>query len=338
MTRQVLTLVLVWLLSISTGCRKDETTGPPRASGYVEATEVKVSARLPGRVAEVKAVEGTRVATGDTLVVLTTQEIDTALDRARAERDQARAQVRLLDAGPRREDVLQAQAQVAVAVAERRAAESELSAARADEARFEQLVRNRAGSEKQRDDAVARRALAEARVKAAEDRVRAAEAVVSRVQAGARPDELEGARARVRAIDAQIAGLEHDRADAVLTAPSAGIVSSRLAEPGELVAPGRPLVVIIDLDHAWVNAYVEEPLVPSLRLGAAATVVTDAGDRLAGQIAFIAPRAEFTPRNVQTSAERAKLVYRVKITVDNSRGVLKPGMAVTVEFAAGGRS
>ena len=338
MTRQAAALVLVSLLISSTGCRKDEAAGPPHASGYVEATEVKVSARLPGRVADVKAVEGTRVAAGETLVVLTTQQIDTALDRARAERDQARAQVRLLDAGPRREDVLQAQAQVAVAVADRRAAESELSSARADEARFEQLVRNRAGSEKQRDDAVARRALAEARVKAAEDRVRAAEAVVGRVQAGARPDEVEAARARVRAIDAQIAGLEHDRTDAVLTAPTAGIVSSRLAEPGELVAPGRPLVVIIDLDHAWVNAYVEEPLVPSLRLGAAATVVTDGGDRLAGQIAFIAPRAEFTPRNVQTSAERAKLVYRVKITVDNTRGVLKPGMPVTVEFAAGGRS
>ena len=338
MTCQAVALMLVSLVATTAGCRKDEAAGPPRASGYVEATEIKISTRLPGRVAEVRAVEGARAAAGDTLVVLTTHEIDTALDRARAERDQARAQVRLLEAGPRREDVLQAQAQVAVAVADRRAAESELSAARADEARFDQLVRNRAGSEKQRDDAAARRALAEARLKAAEDRIRAAEAVVVRVQAGARADEVDAARARVRAIDAQIGGLEHDRGEAVLTAPSSGVVSARLVEPGELVAPGRPLVVLIDLDHAWVNAYVEEPLVPSLRLGAAATVVTDGGDRLPGQIAFIAPRAEFTPRNVQTSAERAKLVYRVKVTVDNGRGVLKPGMPVTVEFAAGGRS
>jgi HlyD family secretion protein len=74
--------------------------------------------------------------------------------------------------------------------------------------------------------------------------------------------------------------------------------------------------------------------VPALRVGQAVTVVTDAGDRLDGQIAFIAPRAEFTPRNVQTAAERAKLVYRVKVTVDNRQGVLKPGMPAEVELAS----
>jgi HlyD family secretion protein len=80
--------------------------------------------------------------------------------------------------------------------------------------------------------------------------------------------------------------------------------------------------------------------VPSLKIDEAATVITDAGNRLAGRIAFISPRAEFTPRNVQTAAERAKLVYRVKVTVDNRQGVLKPGMPVEVEFGgapAGGR-
>jgi HlyD family secretion protein len=97
---------------------------------------------------------------------------------------------------------------------------------------------------------------------------------------------------------------------------------------------------VIDLDRAWADAYVEEPLVPSLKIDEAATVITDAGNRLAGRIAFISPRAEFTPRNVQTAAERAKLVYRVKVTVDNRQGVLKPGMPVEVEFGgapAGGR-
>ena len=129
-----------------------------------------------------------------------------------------------------------------------------------------------------------------------------------------------------------LAALNQRRNDAVIVAPSAGVVVSRLVEPGELVAAGTPLAVILDLDRAWVNAYVEEPLVPSLRIGQAATVVTDAGDRLTGTIAVIAPRAEFTPRNVQTAAERARLVYRVKVTVDNSQGVLKPGMPVEVEL------
>jgi HlyD family secretion protein len=331
------TLVALLVGTTAAACRNNGEPQPPRASGYVEATEVRVSAKVPGRVATVAAVEGARVEAGATLATLLTTDIDFALQRARAERAQAAAQVRLLEAGARVEDVKQADAQVAASAAEQKAAEAELAAARTDEARFEQLLRNRAGSQKQRDDAVARRELAEARFKAAADRVRAARAVLERMNAGARPEELAGARARVAAIDAEIARLEHDRTEATIVAPASGIVASRLAEPGELVAPGTPVVVLIDLDHAWASVYVEEPLVPSLKIAQPVTIVTDAGDRLPGQIAFISPRAEFTPRNVQTAAERAKLVYRVKVTVDNRQGILKPGMPVEAELVPAAR-
>jgi HlyD family secretion protein len=91
--------------------------------------------------------------------------------------------------------------------------------------------------------------------------------------------------------------------------------------------------VLTDLDHAWANVYVDEPVVPQLRVGQAATVHTDAGGSLPGTVSYISPRAEFTPRNVQTAEERSKLVYRVKITVDNREGVLKPGMPVEAELA-----
>jgi multidrug resistance efflux pump len=214
------------------------------------------------------------------------------------------------------------------------AARTELDAATVDLGRFDQLLRDHAGSQKQRDDAAARRDVAASRLKGATDRVAAAQAALARLRAGARPQELDAARARVAAADAQIATLDNARTEATVLAPATGVVTSRLVEPGELVAIGTPLGVIVDLDHAWVNAYVEEPLVPSLRVGQTLSVVTDAGDRLAGQIAFIAPRAEFTPRNVQTAAERAKLVYRVKVTVDNRQGVLKPGMPAEVELAS----
>jgi len=72
--------------------------------------------------------------------------------------------------------------------------------------------------------------------------------------------------------------------------------------------------------------------VPRLTIGQAATIVTDAGQRIAGTITFISPKAEFTPRNVQTADERSKLVYRVKVTVDNRNGILKPGMPVEAEL------
>jgi HlyD family secretion protein len=102
-----------------------------------------------------------------------------------------------------------------------------------------------------------------------------------------------------------------------------------------VVARGAPLAVISDLDRAWANVYVDEPVVPQLKLGQAATLVTDAGQRVPGTITFISPRAEFTPRNVQTADERSKLVYRIKVTVDNREGILKPGMPVECELSHG---
>jgi HlyD family secretion protein len=209
---------------------------------------------------------------------------------------------------------------------------TELAAAKVDAERFEQLVQRRAGSEKQRDDAVLRRVLAESRLEAADDRVAAARAQVARLRAGSRVQEVEAARARLSAIDAQIATIRNDIAEATITAASDGVVSSRLVEPGELVVARVPLLVIVDLDRAWATAYVEEPRVAAVKIGQAATVMTDAGDRLEGTVTFVAPRAEFTPRNVQTASERAKLVYRVKVSVDNKAGVLKPGMPVEVDF------
>jgi HlyD family secretion protein len=307
------------------------------ANGYVEATTVRVSSKIAGRLAEVVAVEGARVEAGAVVATVVTTDLDFALQRARADRDQASAMLQLLLAGSRIEDIQQAEAQAATAVSERVAVEAELASARADEVRFEQLVQKNAGSIKQRDDAVTRRQLAEARLRAAGDRIAAAKSAIDRLKAGARPEEVSAARARVQSATAQMDALEDNRREAVIKAPIAGIVSSRLAEPGEMVAVGTPIVLIVDLDRAWASVYVQEPLVPRLRIDQPATVMTDAGDRLEGRVTFVSPKAEFTPRNVQTPDERAKLVYRVKVSVDNRRGILKPGMPVMVDLGSGGQ-
>lgn len=333
MTRTLLAPVLAMALLVS-ACAREESDAELSASGFVEATDVRLSAKVGGRVATVTAVEGSHVEAGETLVVLETTDVDLALRRVSAEREQAVAALRLLEAGARPEEIRQAEAQVVAAEADAQATRAELDAARAEAERFERLIAGRAGAEKQRDDAVARRDLAEARLAAAEGRVAAARATVANLVAGARREELAGARAQIAVIDAEIARLEQNRADAVVTAPAAAIVTSRVVEPGELVSPGMPLVVLVDLDHAWANVYVEEPVVPTLRIDQPATVLTDAGDRIDGRIGFISPRAEFTPRNVQTADERARLVYRVKVMVDNREGVLKPGMPVEARFAA----
>ena len=118
-----------------------------------------------------------------------------------------------------------------------------------------------------------------------------------------------------------------------VVAPVAGIVTEKLVDQGELIAPRMPLVVITDLDRAWADVFVDEPAVPRLRVGQAATLHTDAGgDAIPGTVTFISPKAEFTPRNVQTAEERSRLVYRVKVSVDNAKGVLKTGMPVEAEL------
>ncbi len=133
-------------------------------------------------------------------------------------------------------------------------------------------------------------------------------------------------------VDAQIASIEKNKIDATVLAPMDGVVSERLLDPGEMAAPRAPVVMLTDLDHAWAEVFVDEPQVPRLKLGQAATVITDAGGRLPGKVSFISSKAEFTPRNVQTAEDRSKLVYRVKIAVDNSQGVLKQGMPVEAEI------
>lgn len=333
MTQKTVGVVLMWA-AVGAACGTKATVVETTASGYVEATDVRVAAKVAGRVATVGVTEGQRVEAGQTLVTLATTDTDLAVARAQAERAQATAQLRLLQAGSRAEDIQQAEAQQAGAESDKRALEADLVSAKTDEARFEQLLASKSGSQKQRDDAVTRRQLAEARLRASDDRIRAAAAAVARLRAGARPEEIDGARARIASVDAQLATLENDRKEAVIVSPVAGTVTSRLVEPGELATPRTPLIVIVDLDHAWANVYVPETMVPTIKIDGAVTLKTDAGDQLAGRVAYVSPQAEFTPRNVQTANERAKLVYRVKVLVDNQKGILKPGMAVTADFAS----
>jgi HlyD family secretion protein len=321
------------LAAVAAACAPDSPAAADRVSGFVEATEIQAAAETAGRLIELRVGEGDRVTRGDVLARLDTRDTELQLQRLAAERQAATAQLRLLQAGAHPADISQAEAQVRAAEADVTTIEAELQAARRDLDRFEALLEANAGSRKQRDDAQARVDVARERQRAAAERVRAAAEAVDRLRAGARPQELDAARARVASIDAQAAVLEKARDDATVAAPAAGVVTQKLAEAGELVARGSPILVITDLDNAWANLFVPEPMIPRVTLGQAATVFTDAGgEGLPGKVTFVSPRAEFTPRNVQTSEERSKLVYRIKVSVDNRAGVLKPGMPVDADL------
>lgn len=327
----ILTLAL---LSAVSACRQPEPDGRLRVSGNIEATEVQVAPEVGGRLLELRADEGVRVSRGDVIARLDTRDTELQIVRVRTERRAADAQLRLLRAGSLIQDLRQVQAQVDGAEAEVNALGAELQYAEMDLERFEQLLAANAGSQKQRDDAQGRVEAMRERQTAAQARVRGARELLARLRLGARPEEIDGALARVSGADAQLAVLEKALKDAEVATPVAGTVTQKLADAGELVPPRGAILIVTDLDNAWANLFVPEPMIPRVTLGQAATIYTDGGGAgIAGKVSYISPRAEFTPRNVQTADERSRLVYRIKVTVDNRAGVLKQGMPVDAELA-----
>lgn len=121
----------------------------------------------------------------------------------------------------------------------------------------------------------------------------------------------------------------------VLRAPFSGVILVRQAELGESVVPGTPVVTLADLDHVWLRAYINEPDIAKVRLGQAVSVTTDSypGKVYRGRISFISSQAEFTPKTVETHAERVTLVYRVKIDLLNPTHELVPGLPADARIA-----
>lgn len=121
----------------------------------------------------------------------------------------------------------------------------------------------------------------------------------------------------------------------VLRAPFTGVILVRQAELGESVVPGTPVVTLADLDHVWLRAYINEPDISKVRLGQSVTVTTDSyPDKIyRGRISFIASQAEFTPKSVETHAERVTLVYRLKIDLENPTHELVPGLPADAHIA-----
>jgi HlyD family secretion protein len=322
-------LIASLLLITIAACSEPPPANEVRVSGHVEATTVRLAAKAGGRIVTLAVKEGDRVEAGAMILHLDTRDAELAIQRAKADRAQAEAQLRLVQAGARPEDIRQADAQTQAARDEVQAARAELQAADKDLERFEALLQANAGSQKQRDDAATRRDVARERVQAAESRVRALEQSGVRLRAGSRREEVDVARARVAAADTQIASAEETLADATLVSPVGGVVTEKLAEAGEIIAPRTPVVVLTDLSRPWADVFVPETAIPRIRIGQTATLFTDAGGAgLPGSITYISPKAEFTPRNVQTAEERSKLVYRVRISADNKDGILKQGMPV----------
>lgn len=159
-------------------------------------------------------------------------------------------------------------------------------------------------------------------------------ATANQLEVTRRQQEIKGRRAEIDRARAQIALIDAQLADTVAVSPIDGVVLVKSADVGEILGPGTTVVMLGDIDHPWLRAYINERDLGRVKVGSRATVSTDSfpGKTYEGRVSFIASEAEFTPKQIQTTEERVKLVYRIKIKVDNSRHELKSNMPADAEI------
>ncbi len=285
-----------------------------RLSGNIEATEVEASFRIGGRVLQVLADEGDTVAAGQVIAVMDTMDLmhDAGMRAADAAASAA-AQLEL-EHGSLPEEI-------AAGEAARDAARAEVTRLTSDYSRQQDLLVRDIISQREFE-------ASEAAYRAASARQQEAEQRLALLRQGPRRERISAAQARTAQAGAALA-LAQTRLDfATLLSPLSGVVLARRVESGEVVNAGTAVLALADLAQVWLRGFITEPDLAKVRLGQPAQVTVDGlpGREFSGRLETIASQAEFTPKTVQTEQERVKLVYRVKITLANPDGVLKPGM------------
>ena len=285
-----------------------------RGSGIIEVTEVDVAFEVPGTIAERFVDEGAMVDRGEPIARLDDREYRLQVERWQAARAAAEARYALLTRGPRGQEIAQALAALEAAEADYQVRLRELQ-------RVEELFRRGVVSQAELDRA-------RGVFTAAQSSRNSARARLDMLKEGFRTEEIEQGRAQLREAEKALALAELNLARCQLFAPIAGRVLSKNREVGEVVAPGTPVVTMGDLSRPWLNVYVGERDLGKLKLGMPAWVYVDAYPKqpFPARVRYIAETSEFTPKNIQTQEERVKLVYRVKLEMENKDGTLKPGM------------
>ncbi|MDX5363873.1 MAG: HlyD family efflux transporter periplasmic adaptor subunit [Pseudazoarcus pumilus] len=279
-----------------------------RGNGRIEATEVDVAARAAGRVAEILVNEGDFVREAEMVARMDTKALEAQYAQARAEVANARSA---------RESALALVAQriadVAMAESVLIQAEAELDVARRSSERLQNLLKQKATSAQQADDAVARARTADASLRVAAARIAAAQAAVRAAEA-----QVEQGDAAIAATEAVVARLQTELEDAELRAPRAGRVQYRIVQPGEVIAGGGKVVSLVDIGDVYMTFFLPETVAGRVAIGSEVRIVLDAAPDfvIPAAVSFVASVAQFTPKTVETQSERQKMVFRVKARID----------------------
>ncbi len=277
--------------------------------------------------------------------------IDSDISTKRAEVAQAQAHLDELNAGSRTEEIQQsdssvteARAQVDLARAEWDRAQTlykdqDISTSQYDQARTKFSAANAVLAQAQQRAAMVKEGprkeeIAGARAQLARAQAAVGTAQANRIELRRKQEELVARRAEIDRARAQVGITGAQLNDTTITSPIDGVVLVKSAEPGEVIAAGTTIVRIGDVDHPWLRAYVGETDLGRVKLGTKVKLTTDSypGKIYNGTVSFIASEAEFTPKQIQTKEERVKLVYRIKVDVDNANHELKNNMPVDAEI------
>ena len=291
-----------------------------RASGTVEARDADLGFQSAGRVLEVRVAEGTTVEAASEFARIDARELDAAFVSAQAQLAVAEARLDELNAGAARPQEL---ASIEAGLR---------SASRQVEAAARELDRARTLHD---GGAISRQAFdqAETRVELSRATRDQAEQALALLREGPRAEQVAVQTAFVEQARANVARVAAVLANTVIHAPFAGIVTVRHREPGEAVAPGAPVLTLLDPGNRWVLIHVPAVEIGRVRLGMPAEIVSDTYPErpYPGEVVFIGDEAEFTPRNVQTADERTRLVYAVRVRITGDpEFTLKPGVPADV--------
>ncbi|MDV6032948.1 MAG: HlyD family efflux transporter periplasmic adaptor subunit [Phycisphaera sp. RhM] len=341
---------------------------PPRVSGMIEADEIRLGSRVGGRIAMVHVQEGQEVAAGDVLVEFEPYDLlerekelelslaarqsqyqqtlagfrDEEIAQAKAKFDQLQARLDLLVAGPRPQEIEAARGRQALAEAEKRLATQGYE-------RLSKLAGSNATSQQEMD--AAREALEAASANLVvrqqelelllagtrEEELRGAAASVEEarqawqlMQRGYRQEEIEQAKASRDAAEAALQAIRRQKEELRVKSPIDGRIEALDLQPGDMVAPGAPVLSMLDRNELWVRSYVPQTRVVNIGRRLRLSIDSHPDRTFEGVVTFVARQAEFTPSNVQTPEERSKQVFRIKVGIDDQDDLLRPGMIVDV--------
>ena len=335
-------MVLVIGLSVGLWVKVNENHAASRApsggNGVIEGLDVDVSARMPGWLTAVKVRQGDRVKRGQVLAELDCREPRAALAAAGAQLSMARINVEASRSqvqaalGAARA----ANAAVSASGAQSRALRANMNATSRHEKRVRQLKKVGGATEVEMDRVATQVQGLNQQIAALNARTRAArgQASAARAQAQAVRKKAEAAVAGVKAAQAAVSRARVAVEECSLRAPISGIVLTRAKEPGEVVLPGSRVLTVIKLDEVKTSFYLPNRELAAAAVGKRVSVVADTypGQKFPGTIRWVSAEAEFTPRNVQTRQDRDRLVYRVKVVLQNPEQKLRPGMPVQVSI------